>query len=101
MASRLRFALLFPFLLILPPAAIAQTDPPQITDDSAPSETKIAAAIELLNVVHADDTLQAMLSAVIPMETQQIKRAAPTLSDDAIGLIEKNWMRRSSHARAN
>lgn len=89
MAARRRFALIFPLLLTLPSLAAAQTALPQTADADAPSESHIQAALDLLNATHASENFQAVLASITPLETQQIKRAMPTLSDEAIVVIEK------------
>ena len=82
-AAIARFALLLPLLMAPIPAGA------EPADAAAPTEPHIAAALDLLEATHAVDTLNARLDALVPLETAQIRRAAPNLNDGAILLIEK------------
>jgi len=84
---RTRFALLLPLLLILPVAAMAQAAAPETGDASATSESHIAAALDLMKANHTVDNLNAMFDAMAPIETAQIKREHPNLSDAVVALI--------------
>jgi hypothetical protein len=79
-----------------PTFALAQTEaaapPVQAVappDANAPSERTIAAALDLLKATGAVNTIQAQLDALVPLETQQIKRTVPGISDEMVALVEK------------
>ncbi len=78
----LRLVVLLP-LLMAPIGAGAQPV------EATPSESHISAALDLLAATHAIDTFNARLDALVPLETAQIKRAAPSLNDSQVALIEK------------
>jgi hypothetical protein len=87
MALMPRFALLLPLLLVLPPAVTAQTAAPQTADADAPSESHIAAALDLLKANDAVGNIQAMLDVLTPIESRRIKREQPNLDDATVTLI--------------
>jgi uncharacterized protein len=81
-AAIARLAFVLP-LLLAPLAAGAQPA------EAVPTEAQISAALDLLAATHAVDTFNTRLDALVPLETAQIKRAAPSLNDSQVALIEK------------
>jgi hypothetical protein len=69
------------------PAAAAATPAPKTADSDTPSDSHIAAALDLLLATHVDQSYKAMLDGAGPLQTQVIKQIRPNLDDAAIAVI--------------
>jgi uncharacterized protein len=81
------FAICFLHTAALAQEAAQPVAPAQTADADAPSESHIAAALDLLQATHASDNIHAILTSMAPLMAAQMKRERPQLGDPQIALI--------------